>query len=108
MQVDLVVYHKGYKIVIKECGARNIGPDGNMVNKMFWFCSYVHGVENWEEHETTMGSGYEVTYAKDNVVGFDTAHMYNEDMSEAGKLMDAIRQALCFINELIKEKNHGA
>ena len=86
---NVELYHKGHKITI--------------IENHNWFCSYVDGIENAKQYDTSYGIGCEVTFTKDNEVGFDTNHMYNEDMTQAGKFYDALRQALCFINELKKE-----
>jgi hypothetical protein len=102
---EVVLYHKGHKIRIVEAGARDLDGDNNVINKYQWFNSYVDGIKDSEQYKCSCGDGFEVTYSKDNEVGFDTAHMYCEDMSMAGKFYDALRQALCFINELKKEHN---
>ena len=100
---EVILYHKGHRIRIVENGARNVDNLGHVKNVTHWFCSYVDGIVDVDKHDTECGPGYEVTYNRGNEVGFDTAHMYNENMSEAGKFADALRQALCFINELKKE-----
>jgi hypothetical protein len=61
------------------------------------YCSYI-------EDDRFKSNNYDdtnVTYHEDNVVGFDTAHFYNRKQSDAEKFVDALRQAMEFIDELV-------
>lgn len=55
-----------------------------------WFCSYVHLPNSKEVLDERLSWP---TFRKGSIVGFDTAHSYNDTMTEAQKLLDALSQA---------------
>lgn len=93
--MTIILEHKGYKIEIvsMELWSDNkatITYNSYVTDPIFFGKEY--------------GTG-NCTYHSGNTIGFDTAHMYNHHMSEAELFVDAMNQAIFFIDNLSKDTN---
>ena len=69
-------------------------------------CAYTHILDNEDISDTLKYSlsneTYRNTTANACIVGIDTAHYYNEQMTHSEKLADAERQIKSLINDIIR------
>lgn len=59
------------------------------LNERFWFCAYADLKNSRYLSDTFLGYP---TYRKEDIVGVDTAHAFNERQNEAEKLASALHQ----------------
>jgi len=66
-----------------------------------WFCSYVSSPAFGKMKNLAQGQS-SCTYHEGCEVGFDTDHFYNQYMTEAEKFVDAVKQAVEFLDSYKK------
>lgn len=92
----LLLNHKGYDIEIVQM--ENEARDKVIIS----YNAYITNSAFLDKPRYDLGQS-DCTYHNGSTVGFDTAHMYNDKMSEAERFMDAIKQAVNWIDALPKE-----
>lgn len=85
--------HKGYDIIVVENEHYDVGVRGAITRT--GYNSYITSDNFTGDLENTHGC----TYHEGNTIGFDTNHSYNTGMSEAQLFIDAVKQAIYFIDE---------
>jgi hypothetical protein len=105
VRVDITFKHKGHFIKVKQVSA----PTGTSLGDG-WYCAYTKKLHETDDSEYggdliySSNGEWEVTYDERGEVGFDTAHSRNMGMSDLEKFIDAVTQAVCYLNDMLSKE----